>query len=474
MPEIVRSELIRRYGAPESPGQVRAWADLKLNADGSQLTGQYGWLKRGAGSAKDGAGEMVLSRPAKPPEPEDSPNIQFLIWDTWEREDRDGAEWVWPVTRLPKDVLRADRPFEVEVFFEEDRDDEEVPVKLSGGAAPLTLAAKRTEDPKFFRALLDDYLDDYLNDPSPAEAKEDLEELGEPLNLATRAWLRATGEGSMVDKAYGGLPVPKNIRDRYKGMPERLLAAVKFWQAGSESITVLDTPFLLGPENTGKGMMDDVKGGGRNLSNTMHWATGMRYSDLPEGAMREMFIGYELYHLEGWDVFGQDALNDLIAEEQGRLFGAELREGYLETEAELATAADEAFMESRAWVGRLLKMRQDELDRAILAEEQLDARHWWNSKSHVPPFSGLTIGQMADRGHSLKELKELKESKLVKHVIETYELLYWADVWEKGPENSITLTDATRDMVQGKYDSQFKAAPEEWDSAWDLDSDAID
>ena len=35
----------------------------------------------------------------------------------------------------------------------------------------------------------------------------------------------------------------------------------------------------------------------------------------------------ESWHLEGWNVFGQDPINDMISEEQDRILGVELSKG---------------------------------------------------------------------------------------------------------------------------------------------------
>ena len=73
---------------------------------------------------------------------------------------------------------------------------------------------------------------------------------------------------------------------------------------------LIDVPFLVGDANLSEGGDSDFLRGGKNWSNVMHWATGVKYGNLPADALRELFLGYELYHLEGWDVFAEDALND--------------------------------------------------------------------------------------------------------------------------------------------------------------------
>ena len=66
-------------------------------------------------------------------------------------------------------------------------------------------------------------------------------------------------------------------------------------------------PFLLGAPNTGLGFDDDWTHGGKNISQLMHWGTGVKYSHLSADTMRKLFLGYELWHLEGLDVFGEDS-----------------------------------------------------------------------------------------------------------------------------------------------------------------------
>jgi hypothetical protein len=63
----------------------------------------------------------------------------------------------------------------------------------------------------------------------------------------------------------------------------------------------------------------------KNESQLMHWATGVRFSQISRDRLREVFLAYEKFHLEQWDVFGPDPLNDMIAEEAGRHMGAQIR-----------------------------------------------------------------------------------------------------------------------------------------------------
>ncbi len=308
---------------------------------------------------------------------------------------------------------------------------------------------------KFFEILKTEFLADYLDNPNRETGEEAAEEIG-----------------GGQDKI--GLYVLKSIRNKYEDMPECLYPATQFFLKEANPI-ILDTEFLIGEDNLEMGVDADVRGGGRNRSNAMHWGTGVKYSNLPPNGLRELFLGYELWHLEGWDVFGEDALNDLIAEEQGRLFGRRLQKGVISDEAELVREMDAAFQEARAWVGSLLRNRQEELDRLILAPKNPIARKWWKQGKRYPPWMGPTITSMIDEGRGVDEIKE---STLVQRLIQIYQLIYEADIWQERTGRLIELTQVMWNMAKGKYNSQFKYAADtvkdQHCGIWELDPDRLD
>ncbi len=210
-------------------------------------------------------------------------------------------------------------------------------------------------------------------------------------------------------------------------------------------------PFLIGKPNPE--ILDfnaDVRGGGKNISQLMHWATGVKYSKQSPEALRELFLAYEMWHLEGWDVFGQDSINDMIAENQGRILGAELLKGSagaIKSEADLLPFLNSSFLESRAWVGTLLRMRQAQLDAWILAKQQKPASMHYMEKEDV--WHSLTVYQMlVDK----MPIDEVKKSFIVESAIEIYSLVYEAGEWESvhGP---IDLTSLEKALVRGELDT---------------------
>ncbi len=346
--------------------------------------------------------------------------------------------------------------------------------------AAAKAAVPRSIDPasNFYKALKDKYLKDYLAAPSVAEGEDAVQGIGRSMETRRSptdpAIIEVKPEAGMWRPAEGrweegaelfwnkqklptlppelmDLPMFKNI----KILPTETAAATDMLI--KENLTALpypDVPFLLGVPNTSTATLTaDVVKGGKNLSQLMHWATGVKYSkESPEG-MRELFLAYEKWHLEGWDVFGQDALNDLIAEEQGRLLGAELQKGpagAIKGEADLIPFLNESFLESRAWVGALLRLRKAELDQWILAKEQRMAQMHWGALGEKDLWRGSpTVFQMIASG---KTMADVKSSFMVQSQIEIYTLLFEADLWEaaNGP---IALTDFEKALVAGDIDA---------------------
>ncbi len=171
--------------------------------------------------------------------------------------------------------------------------------------------------------------------------------------------------------------------------------------------------------------------------------------------MRDLFIGYEKWHLEAWDIFGQDPINDLIAEEQGRLFGAELRKGSagaIKTEADLVGFLNSSFREARAWVGKMLKLRETELDDFVLSVEQKPTPFHWRDDDKSQVWASPTLYQMLAGAMSKAEVRK---TEFFDSLIEIYTLIYEADEWESA-HAEIKLTQLQQTLVKGDLDPILK------------------
>ena len=106
-----------------------------------------------------------------------------------------------------------------------------------------------------------------------------------------------------------------------------------------------------------------------------------------------------------------------------------------------------SFMESRAWVGSLLRVRRDQLDKWITAKEQKPASMHYMEKDDV--WHSLTVYQLLVDGESVEDVKK---SWIVNAAIEIYTLLFEADEWEKA-NGPIALTSLEKALIQGKLDT---------------------
>jgi hypothetical protein len=348
----------------------------------------------------------------------------------------------------------------------------------------ISEGAKRAKAPpsidpssNFYTTLRTRYLSGYFTNPTPETGRKAVEEeIGRPMEGKL---VKVDNKfGVMVRPKGGGWRLPKNewevkgitwlnkqelpsqlaemkdmpLLKHLQGLPRDLGAATDILIAENvATLPFIDVPFLIGKPNLDTSDINaDVQGGGKNISQLMHWATGVKYSKQPPEALRELFLAYEMWHLEGWDVFGQDALNDMIAENQGRILGAELLKGSagaLKTEADLLPFLNRSFLESRAWVGTLLRMRRAELDAWILVKQEKPASMHWMEKENI--WNSLTVYQMlADK----IPLDEVKKSFIVESAIEIYTLVYEAIEWEQA-HGPIKLTGLEKALVQGKLDS---------------------
>lgn len=325
---------------------------------------------------------------------------------------------------------------------------------------------------KFVNALMTHFLKEYFAAPGRATGLEAIDVLGEYQGFP------GAGLG-----AY--MYVPRGLRQRYPDHPGDwtwIYPATQFWITNIGTtrfrgkfvslIRHLDIPFLVGSKNLGTGVDADVVGGGKNMSNVMHWATGVKYWSLPKDALRELFIGYEFWHLEGWDVFGEDAINDLIAEEAGRMLGVRLASGdlRLRSEHDLVRALDQDFREARAWVGAMLRLKREKFDELILAASVPQSTMWfgWEGRRArvFAPWprggSAKSIRTMLDDGSTVAEVSR---SGLVEQLTQIYTLIYAADEWERR-HGAVGLTDVTTRVVEGDYDDQFKSADKAFGAEW--------
>ena len=319
------------------------------------------------------------------------------------------------------------------------------------------------EGSAFLRALEEHFLSDYLADPSASAASSAVAAIG------AHQGLPGIGLGAYMH-------VPQGLRDRYPQVPGDwtwLYPATQFWTIRTDTdryvgdnisiIPYIDVPFLVGSPVTRLTSDDaDAIRGGKNLSNVMHWATGVKYAYLPGNAMQELFIGYEYWHMEGWDIFGEDAINDLIAEEQGRLLGRQLTGVQFRDRAGLVTTLDWTFARARAWVGAMVRHRRADLDGLILSSSPVQSDFWWQRKRSLSPWSGRTIVEQLDGGATVADVVATDG---VEHLVQIYQLIYSVEEWEHR-HGAMELTDVTTNTLDGDYDDQFRAAPKDFRAVW--------
>jgi len=217
---------------------------------------------------------------------------------------------------------------------------------------------------------------------------------------------------------------------------------------------IIDVPFLLGPPNPSREMNDDVFEGGSNISQLMHWANGVKYSPHVEKKfLRELFFGYELWHYEGWDVFEEDPLNDLIAGDAGRHLGVCLENATI-NKRNLVSKLDEGFKEARAWVGKLLNSSLDfALHESKLIGKAPITYKMWTGNTVYFAWNGTTIYKELIAGG--KTLNEVKKLDFIQRIIGIYTLTYEAKNWER-TRGEIKLTQLTYALLKGDFDEIFK------------------
>jgi hypothetical protein len=326
---------------------------------------------------------------------------------------------------------------------------------------------------QFCKVLKEKYLQTYLTKPSKYEGKRAIDKIGRPMEVEKRKGrIEVKPEGGKWRPAVGGekgweasafrfwktvnmpklpeeiswLPLFKNLKklpSEYHGATDILI------KENIEILPYLDVPFLVGePKDASKNIEADFIKGGKNMSQLMHWATGVKQAGILPEALRELFLLYETIYMEAWDVFGQDPINDLIAEEQGRLLGIELLkgdEGLIKSEAELAIFLNHSFLEARAWVGSLLKLRESELDKHILSKKPIGTLKYRQKGIKRKQIWETTIYQLLLSGLSVDKVKK---HSLVNAQIEIYTLIYEAEQWIK-KYGEIKLSPLQKRLAEG-------------------------
>src|SRR5262249_27468810 len=158
-----------------------------------------------------------------------------------------------------------------------------------------------------YKRLKGHYLTDYLSSPTEATGKDAIGKIGRPME-------GRRGAGGVEVKPQGGafrpakdrweqnaieawnkqpIGMPPQIRNmglfgNIKTLPETLEAGTDVLISENvDKLPYVDSPFLLGKPNLATAMDFDAdwKFGGQNVSQLMHWATGVKYSGQSADAM---------------------------------------------------------------------------------------------------------------------------------------------------------------------------------------------
>jgi hypothetical protein len=126
--------------------------------------------------------------------------------------------------------------------------------------------------------------------------------------------------------------------------------------AQAEGIGYIDSPMLLGtpaPDAVTADAFFDPWSQGPNLTQIMHFAAGLKWSHLPGFLVQWYFVHYEQTTEEGWQIFGLDSLNDVIAEEGARILAADMRAGSVRCTGD-GLDLDAYFVQGRRFLRRQL------------------------------------------------------------------------------------------------------------------------
>ncbi|HEU0034014.1 MAG TPA: hypothetical protein VFQ53_25480 [Kofleriaceae bacterium] len=308
-----------------------------------------------------------------------------------------------------------------------------------------------SKDSNLYKRLSTHYMKDYLANPNPQAGKAVTEKIGEQTSAEDAAKSDDYWEKSAP--AWNEHKVPQALKLLSPNAPDSMGAATKIMnQENRQHLPYLDVPQMVGNPNTDTGADADVHGGGKNISQLMHWGTGVKYADQDPQSMRDMFLAYEYYHLEGFDKFGEDSINDMISEDAGRIMGRQLQAGEINQE-NLQQKLDAGFDESRAWVGKMIKMRQGELDAVITSKEPVASEMWYGEIPGAVQHWGPTTIQM--ELESGKTVEDVQASSLVQHFIDIYALIFYSDIWQK-EHGKIKLSNFQESILAGKYNKVFE------------------
>lgn len=301
-----------------------------------------------------------------------------------------------------------------------------------------------TTSDNFYVVLINRYLSDYLISPSEEKGREAIEKIGKKFSGPPDP--RDNWEVRAVE-VWNNQQIPAAFIALRKKLPNPFEAATDILSlANWNTLKIIDTEFMLGGPNLSREQDADVYEGGSNISNLFHWATGVKYCDTPPQDLREFFLSYELWHLEGWDGFEEDPINDLIAEEAGRIFGTMLINATVNY-SNLIDSLNDSFIEARAWVGSLLRFRKDKFECFIVSPKITKCKDWWGVRGEFNAWAGNNIHEFFREGMLLEHMKN---SDFVKRLIGVYTLIYEAD---RLPIQNSKLTE---DLARGELDDVFE------------------
>jgi hypothetical protein len=308
-----------------------------------------------------------------------------------------------------------------------------------------------------FERLTQHYLPDYLASPSPASGKAAVDKIGEqadPKKADPNDYWESGAE------QWNAQDVPPALKLLLPKAPDKLGAATAaLKQENRKHLPYLDAPQMIGDANEDTGKDADVYGGGKNVSQLMHWASGVKYSEQDPSTMRDLFLAYENFHLEGWDMFGEDSINDMMSEDAGRIMGRQLQAGEI-TNDNFQDKLNAGFDEARAWVGTLVRARQPELDAVVTSKTVVQSKMWWGAGDDEEPVKWWGESSPYLDLMNGMTVEQLKHDERTQHYIGVYALIYSADKWEK-EHHKIKHSHFTDGMLKHKYDTAFAKSVKE-------------
>ena len=310
-------------------------------------------------------------------------------------------------------------------------------------------AEPRRVDPssKFVQRLEQHYLAEYLDNPNPETGRAAIARIAAPFEGPPRdAWER-------LGSNFNAESIPDTFKKLRPGLPDQVAAATDVISIANQSILpYVDVPHLLGDLNPSRDIDTEVDYQGRNISDLLHWATGVKYHEIDAEIMRELFVAYEEWHLEQWDVFAEDPVNDIIVEDQGRILGQQLANAEI-TRANLLDKLNEGFNEARAWVGSVLKIVQNDLDAQITSPEPAETELYFASGKQYP-YGRTSFHEQLALGWDVETVKGWA---ITDKYIELYALIYEAESWQR-EHSSFGNSRLLHALVRGELDHVLAAA----------------